>query len=483
MSYSSATYYYYGLPVSKATHDLHPRSDIKAFYRLLFLAPSVDTGIAELIINNYELGETKKIEEVKKILNEELNEISKLIVKHNEESYKRKMGLLFKTWLEVYWQLNEDEIKEYCDFFQIERSELLRIKVAHNAKNITGPADINKLLDRFVIGQKEAKRNISFAFYLHLLRNGFVTPSIYKNKESRLQLINELPNPTMVLTGPTGSGKTFILNTLCSNFNIPFVKIDCASLTSSGYVGKNIEDYLYRLLEKVEFQVSSAEKGVVYFDEFDKLSEISFGKGQGSVGGVELQQEFLNIIESVELMVPRPRSKGAEPIVMSGKNLMFVFSGSFAGIENIIKKRLQVSSLGYRKNKEKILSDDKLLLKINHQDIMDYGLIPELVGRVNFIVPLKELNKKDIIDIMKKSSHSPLRAYSSFFDIHYDKLVIEEPVYDMIATEVLKSKTGARAINSVLQRLLNEYLFESPDNESKTYTITPAYFNKVMKDN
>jgi ATP-dependent Clp protease ATP-binding subunit ClpX len=477
---------YYGIKLNPVIFQHIAESEVKDICRLLFLNVDFPIDKTKQILNRIETDKTFDVLRIKQLLQQQLDERLDFL-----KSTATTITLIPKIeeWSTVFEMPNHAELNELIEFYGIEDDEVLKISRMSLMNKIHSPADLKAMLDEYVIGQEEAKKSISFAFYLHLLRIHELTPSIYKiTRASRLNDSVELPKPTMMLIGPTGSGKTFILTQLCSKFGIPFVRIDCASLVASGYVGNNLNDSLFQLLRSTDYNIEKASTAVIYFDEFDKISESQIGRS-GSVGGIELQQEFLSVIENKELFIKPPRDSREEKAqLLPSKNLMFVFSGSFAGMEKSINKRLNlkdviVEKVGFKRTNH--ASDDKLslaepLLVANHQDLIDFGIIPELVGRVNFIVPLHKLTKSDIISIIKESKLSPLKPYQNFFYIHYDELIIEEEVYELMAEEILKKGTGARAILSVLQALLKDYLYDSPDNEFTKYTVTAEYFNKIF---
>ena len=385
-------------------------------------------------------------------------------------------------WSGYFDVLTEIEIQEYFDFHKVgsyNASSLLDMLKGIEASKVKNPNDIKKILDQYVIGQDRAKESICFAFYLHLLRTGKIIPSILTNSTTIYDnSYVYLPKPNMLIVGSTGTGKTFMIKTLCKLFDVPFVKIDCASLTSSGYVGKGVSDYIMELYKKLEGNIPELEKAILYFDEVDKLSEKFTVRG--SVGGVEVQQEFLTLLEDDDLIIEPHKNSGRENIKISAKNLMFIFSGSFAGIESTIEKRIRgPKSMGYTSGTAES-NEQNLMQKIIPQDIIEFGIIPELVGRINFVEALDPLTKDDVKKILLDSKDSPLVRYHNFFKIHLDELVIQHDVIDLIAEEVLKRGGGGRAIQTVLQQLLKKYLFKAPNDIAERYTIDVNYFNQIF---
>lgn len=469
---------FYGVKIHNNVLLHYGVAKVRRLIRVVFLAPSVNCSLAGKIIEQLNDRYLENLDDMVAILEKELDEVKKLLlsIQNPANDFKKK----YLDWLDKIGNPMVVESFEYFDFFRISRSDLHKLSFPDlEGKGIlTGPVDIKTILDQFVIGQEEAKKQLSFAFYLHMIRNGLVTPAMKLATSAKSEKPIELPKPRMILIGPTGSGKTFMINTLCDKFKIPFIKIDCASLTASGYVGKAIDEYFYLLVKKNDFNFDNVTKALVYFDEFDKLRESGYSQNSGSVGGKELQQEFLSVIEDREILIQPPRGSQNDSFTLNAANMMFVFSGSFSGIEKLIHKKLNHTGIGFKKHskKTKPITQDDLYLHIEQQDLIEFGIIPELAGRINFIVPVKGLGKQDILDILKKSEFSPLKAYENFFRIHGDELIMTDEVLVMIAEEVLKNGTGARGITTVLQKLLGEFLFECPDFENKTYTITPEYF-------
>jgi ATP-dependent Clp protease ATP-binding subunit ClpX len=390
------------------------------------------------------------------------------------EEMKSKMML----WASFFEEPTASEMHEFSTYHATEvhvTNTLIEVVTKSFALTVKNPKDIKTLLDRYVVGQHRAKESICFAFYLHLLRIGVVSPPIIAGtlEESTLKALS-LPKPNMMLIGSTGTGKTFMIKTLCKLFDVPFIKIDCASLTSTGYYGKGLNEYMIELHKKLGGDLTTMEKAIIYFDEVDKLSEKYTNKG--SVGGIEVQQEFLTFLEDDEIIVDQHKNNSHLNFTLKSKNLMFIFSGSFAGIEEVIEKRLgHTKGIGFGSTAGSV-SSKGLLAKIDPQDIITFGMIPELVGRINFVEALDQLTKEDVKNILLHTKDSPLERYTNFFRIHLDELVIEPEVFDMIAEEVLKRGGGGRAINTVLQQLLKDFLYQAPNEIAEKYCISRTYF-------
>ena len=384
-------------------------------------------------------------------------------------------------WLKCFPDTTEEELQEYFDFYSLPAGKIQEVLEYRITLQIKAPSDIKAKLDKVIIGQDSAKKVMSFAFYLHLIRTGTIRPHIHKLKEVNEKRPNLLPRPNILLVGPTGSGKTLTIKTLCNMFSIPFIKVDCSSLTSTGYVGNHLNDYLKQLIKL--HGKTKAEQAVIYFDEFDKVSEINIGgAGRGSVGGVELQQEFLSFLEDHDRVITRTSyEEGPSHETMNIDNIMLIFSGSFHGIEEIIGKRLTSDKKEfskYLKSPAEKREEDNILQKINYIDIMKFGIIPELTGRLGFIAVLEKLSENEIVEIMKGAAGGIIEQYQNFFMHHFDTLVITDEVYTLMAAEVLRRNIGARAINGIIIELLQDLLYDAPNEFEEEFRIDRDFFMK-----
>ncbi|MBK7696389.1 MAG: AAA family ATPase [Saprospiraceae bacterium] len=467
---------YYGIDFNH--FKLQDNKETRVLIRRLFLHPYINCSkVVEILKKKFE---SHTLEKLISDLEEGLNRyIKEPKINISQESLDAINGKIH-SWSTFFGQLTEVEILEYIDYHELNKEEYFSIIKSYNLEVASNPSAIKEILDQYVIGQEKAKEAICFAFYLHLLRTGIIKPPIIigdsmENDYARYSL----PKPNMMLVGSTGSGKTYIIKTLCNLFDIPFVKIDCASLTSSGYTGKGVDDYLYSLYKNLDQDLEKMEKSIIYFDEIDKLSEHFIGRG--SVGGVELQQEFLTLLEDEEIMVEPPSKSTGQNFKLKSSNLMFVFSGSFSGIEKIIENRNKGErKLGFNRSPPPSPEKNSVIAHLTPQDIISFGIIPELVGRINFIESLDPLTVEDIKNIMLFSKDSALERYKNFFKIHLDKLIIMDEVYELIAAQVIESGGGGRAIVSCLQRLLKDVLFKAPNMKREVFIIDKDYFNQIF---
>ncbi len=455
--------YLYGMKIRESALNDDRVVDI---YRKIFLSATLTLDamdeIAESISKYY-------IEESVEFLNA-LDDLYNFQAKSNLYALKF-LGYILGDRSEKF---KLEELIEFQKFHKIKESDFNEVLgQTFYIERYNTPAKIKAFLDTRVIGQEDAKKILSICFYIHLIRIGSIKPG---NTNGFVFSADAFPKPNLLLSGSTGSGKSFLINTLCNFFQVPFIRIDCSSLVSSGYVGNNLNTYLRSLVDR--YGKEKAEKAILFFDEFDKISEYNIGR-QGSVGGVELQQEFLTLLEDKKINILAEKSSHISS-VLNTENLMLVFAGSFAGVEKIIEKRLNIKlgygSIGYTK-KEKPKGFN-LLKKMDPDDLIKFGIIPELVGRIGFIAILDTLKKEELVAIMKSSKNNILEQYINYFKFSNDTLVIEDEVYELIAEEAIKCKTGARALQGVILQLFRDLLFETVNDKSETHVIDTEYFHK-----
>ena len=469
--------YLYGIPM--LSH--FTKSFVQEFYKLLFLVGNFSADRTDMIVKTtFDLNKNEDdLANLMKMMKKEMMDYRDGQEKSDTEITQAKNKI--QGWITCFPDITEDELKEYFRFHLLPKPAIREILGFRTMLLVRAPSDIKKELDRVVIGQEKAKRVMSFAFYLHLIRNGIIKPHIHKLKGTDGSRPDVLPKPNILLIGPTGSGKTLTIKTLCSTFSIPFIKVDCSSLASSGYVGTHLNDHLKQLI-KLHGR-NKTEKAVIFFDEFDKVSEINIGaSGRGSVGGVELQQEFLSFLEDRERIVTRTNNEeGPSHEILNIENLMLIFSGSFHGVEEIIRKRLDANNkefTKYLKSSEELKEEENILQKIRYTDIMRFGIIPELTGRLGFIAVLDKLTEKEIVQIMKEAAGGIIEQYHNYFMHHFDRLVIREEVYTLMAGEVIRRNIGARAIDGIIIELLQDLLYNAPNTFEEEFIIDKEFFMK-----
>lgn len=468
---------FYGLPY--VNEALSP-DEFRDFARLLFLSQSNSVMDVHQIIEKVVTKTKEEMIPFIEGLRKEVQLIKEASKSLDEE--QKDIAARLQLWIDSFGCAS-NEIDEYFAYYNIPTDVMHSIRIVpENA--LSSPPEINKELGKFIMGQSNARKILSSALYIHQLRAGKIKPQICSMFNDDFDHIPLLPNPNIILVGTTGTGKSYILKTIARLFGVPFLKIDCASLTSSGYYGNGLNEYFTALYKKFNGDEEAISNSIIFFDEFDKLSEQNIARSQGSVGGIEMQQEFLNLLEDKEYLISNRKSQ-EDNILINLSNCLFVFGGSFFGIENHIENRLgKRKSMGF-KNDIVDMEDgiSGLLEKVASQDLVSFGLLPELVGRVNHIVTLHAHTKETIIDILKNSPDSILQAYRNFFRLHYDNLLIEEEVYGLLADKILKTGTGARAINGILNELLKDLIYNSPNLEKETLIVDKAFFDRVFKYN
>lgn len=341
---------------------------------------------------------------------------------------------------------------------------------------IKTPAELKKILDEYVIGQDRAKKVLSVAVYNHYKR-------IFRHNE--IDDDTELNKSNVLLIGPTGSGKTLLAQTISKYLDVPLAIADATSLTEAGYVGDDVENVVTRLVQAADGDIKKAERGIIFIDEVDKVARMSENRSiTRDVSGEGVQQALLKIVEGAVVNVPPKGGRkhpGQDALQVDTTNILFICGGAFDGLEDIIKKKQGSNVLGFNQDKKGKNDHDKVISKVETDDLVKYGLIPELIGRLHMVATLNEITEDDMVHILTEPKNALIKQYIKLFAMDDVKLEFEKDALKELAKLAIIRKTGARGLRSILEDIMLDIMFDLPKYKNKTITISKEVVLKTKE--